>query len=141
MASWSLHGGGTHRDFASLVGLRDPDAVSARVSALHPQLRLGLTHHSVAHVQGHRITAVPRHHAADAGRRMHQAAALPLADVDLQRPEAALVENKGSYLVVLVVPERKNRNEFQPVQPKKSDFKRQLKYLPSNVIMCGSVKA
>ena len=37
------------------------------------------------------------------------AAALPLADVDLERPEGAPVQDKGAYLVALIVPLKKQR--------------------------------
>lgn len=94
----------THSDFASLVGLCDLDVVLAKVSALHRQLRLSFAHFPFAHVKGDDVAAVPRHEAAHAGGGVHQAATLPLTDVDLKWPEAALVEDKGSYLIVLVVP-------------------------------------
>lgn len=98
-----------HRDFASLEGLRDADAALAQVSVLHRQVRFGFTHLSVAHVKSDDITAVPHHEAAHTRGDVHHAAALPLTNVDLKRPQNALIENKGADLVVLIVPVNKQR--------------------------------
>lgn len=89
-----------------MVGLGDPNAAPARVSALHPQLRLGFTHLPVAHVKSENVAAVPRRKATHAGGGVHQAAAFPLTDVDLKRPESALIKNKSADLIVLVEPGR-----------------------------------
>lgn len=103
-----------HRDFASLVGLGDADAALAQVSVPHGQARSGLTHLAVAHVESHDIAAVPRREAARARGGVHDAAALPLTDVDLERPCGALVKDKGAYLVVVVVPEHKETYSQTP---------------------------
>lgn len=94
----------THSDFASLVGLRDPDAALAQVSVLHGELRLGFPHFPVAHVKSNDIATVPRHKAADARGSMQHAAALPLTYVHLKLPESAFKQDKGAYMVALIVP-------------------------------------
>lgn len=93
----------THSDFASLVGLCDPNAALTQVSVLHSQLRLGFTHFPTAHVKSNNISPVPRHESTHTRGGMHNAAALPLTDVDLERPKAALIQDKGAYLGVVIV--------------------------------------
>lgn len=92
----------SHRDFASLVGLGNADAALAQVSVLHRQVRFGFAHFSVAHVKSDHVAAVPRHETAHARGGVHHAAALPLTDVDLKRPDAALIQNEGADLVILI---------------------------------------
>lgn len=107
----------THGDFAALVGLGDPNAALTEVSVPHRQLRPGLTHFPVAHVKRDNISAVPRREAAHTRGGVHDAAALPLTDMDLQRPKAALIQNKGAYLVVVVVPVKSSsRTNFSVFQ-------------------------
>lgn len=102
----------THSDFAPLVGLCDPNTTPAQVSVHHWQMRFSFTHFSIAHVKSDNITAVPRHKSAHTRGSVHHAAALPLTDVDLKRPESAFIQNERSYLVVLIAPVNKQRKTF-----------------------------
>lgn len=95
----------THSDFASFVGLTDLKAVlySFRVSALHRQTGLRLAHLAVTHVKRDNVAGVPRRKSTHTGGGVDQAATFPLTDMDLKGPKVTLVENKGAYLIILVV--------------------------------------
>ena len=95
-----------------MVGFRDPNGALVQVSVLHRQVRLGVTHFPAAHVESDNVTTVPHHETTHAGGSVHQAATLPLTDMDLKRPETALVEYKGANLIVLIVPEQTKRNVY-----------------------------
>lgn len=75
-------------------------------------MRLGFTHFPIAHVKSNYVAAIPRYEAAHTRGGVHQTAALPLTDMDRKRPEVALIENKGTYLVVLIMPVGKHKRTF-----------------------------
>lgn len=100
-----------HCDFASLVGLGDPNGIPARPSALlHREVGSALPQFPTTHVKGDHLTtaAVPCREAARTGSSVYNTATLPLTDVDLQLPRATLVQDKCPHLIVLIASERGN---------------------------------
>lgn len=97
----------TYGDLLPLVGLQDPDACPFLVpQGFQTEVRPGFLQLAVAHVKDGDVVALPHGHATVAGNGVMSAATVPQAGVDLERPDEAPVQDKGSGLVVFIASAR-----------------------------------